>query len=637
MSSENLVSNTTSNPFEPNLYSNHHPNMSYFIDFPDFNAFRGGNTENNQVSRQYSQTNFHIKPPTTDGLAHRWSQGDQPASKCFPRENPLSNSEIPVYQTDWRISAHRTQEPMNSPKSMSSNATRMLHIVTPTEDEELGEDEIENTEEGEYGSITGASSSDRCGVAVYSQNSISTDVFNRIYKNNPSPGAESNGIRHYVEKPENMSYDSHLKTEQMTLSKPEVGSLTTFPPQNGIFNGSSTRSPGTSETATTISANDALKKGEHIKRPMNAFMVWSRIERRRISQENPKMHNSEISKKLGLMWKTLGENDKQPYKDEAKRLRANHMSQHPDYKYRPRRRHKAIEKQKKTGPGINLFGKAGINENSFINLRHSNAVSTQTTDYRPFNSTNTHSSFEFFNHSNRFQQHYQAPYNLHQFPQNPYDEYNRNSRQGYEGTHNATQSGYSSSIPSTTTPSTAPTPFYPPSYHHTTENDNRTEVNPSQFSVAAAMASFAYRGAGECSLNSWWKERLQSTPETTENFGQISNPWRQTLDPSDEALNAYFGNVFAQGSCQQDAEASSASSSSGHDYQHHRRSVHPLLTTGQHLISHSAIPPQPSATLTNEIKGDSLYPGFAHVTVAPPSRESAVNELESAYSPTHSF
>lgn len=40
-----------------------------------------------------------------------------------------------------------------------------------------------------------------------------------------------------------------------------------------------------------------------------------------MSAEHPKMHNSEISKRLGAEWKILNETQKRPFIDEAKRLR----------------------------------------------------------------------------------------------------------------------------------------------------------------------------------------------------------------------------------------------------------------------------------------------------------------------------
>ena len=68
-----------------------------------------------------------------------------------------------------------------------------------------------------------------------------------------------------------------------------------------------------------------LHKKNHVKRPMNAFMAWSQLERRKIINQNPDAHNAEISKNLGEKWRTLDEVEKQEFIDKAERLRQLHL------------------------------------------------------------------------------------------------------------------------------------------------------------------------------------------------------------------------------------------------------------------------------------------------------------------------
>ena len=71
---------------------------------------------------------------------------------------------------------------------------------------------------------------------------------------------------------------------------------------------------------------------------MNAFMVFSHYERKKIIEVQPDIHNAEISKRLGKQWKELNEKEKQPYIQEAERLRLLHLQEYPGYKYKPKKK-----------------------------------------------------------------------------------------------------------------------------------------------------------------------------------------------------------------------------------------------------------------------------------------------------------
>ncbi|XP_070194035.1 putative transcription factor SOX-14 [Littorina saxatilis] len=95
-------------------------------------------------------------------------------------------------------------------------------------------------------------------------------------------------------------------------------------------------------TCTSTPYSDATKpkkpaKEGRVKRPMNPFMIWSQQQRREITAERPDMHNADISKHLGTVWKQLDDSVKAPFIEEAKRLRELHAREFPDYKYKPRK------------------------------------------------------------------------------------------------------------------------------------------------------------------------------------------------------------------------------------------------------------------------------------------------------------
>ncbi|CAF3990644.1 unnamed protein product [Rotaria sp. Silwood2] len=100
----------------------------------------------------------------------------------------------------------------------------------------------------------------------------------------------------------------------------------------------------TTTTTTNNNNNDINNKNSVVKRPMNAFLLWARGERKRVSSDGYGVSQTSLSKLLGETWRHMSVEEKQPFLDMADTLKRQHHIDHPDYKFRPKQRSTTIKK-----------------------------------------------------------------------------------------------------------------------------------------------------------------------------------------------------------------------------------------------------------------------------------------------------
>lgn len=95
-----------------------------------------------------------------------------------------------------------------------------------------------------------------------------------------------------------------------------------------------------------INTSSKSKLGEHVRRPMNAFMIFSKRHRAMVHQRHPNQDNRTVSKILGEWWYALGANEKRKYHDLALKVKEAHFKQHPNWKWSGEVKKQMIETKK---------------------------------------------------------------------------------------------------------------------------------------------------------------------------------------------------------------------------------------------------------------------------------------------------
>uniref|UniRef100_A0A182MCL5 HMG box domain-containing protein n=1 Tax=Anopheles culicifacies TaxID=139723 RepID=A0A182MCL5_9DIPT len=104
------------------------------------------------------------------------------------------------------------------------------------------------------------------------------------------------------------------------------------------------------------------KKDAKIRRPMNAFMIFSKRHRALVHQKHPNQDNRTVSKILGEWWYALKPEEKTKYHELASEVKEAHFKAHPEWKWcsKDRRKSSSSAKEGVVGTSAGGSGAGGV-------------------------------------------------------------------------------------------------------------------------------------------------------------------------------------------------------------------------------------------------------------------------------------
>ncbi|XP_046805452.1 putative transcription factor capicua [Lucilia cuprina] len=135
-----------------------------------------------------------------------------------------------------------------------------------------------------------------------------------------------------------------------TTSKRRSQSLSALQQQQALANGNGL--PAVDNSSNCKEPMSPMTKNK-IRRPMNAFMIFSKKHRKLVHKKHPNQDNRTVSKILGEWWYALKPEEKAPYNELASSYKDAHFKLHPEWKWCSKDRRKSSSSGKGGNHGTN--------------------------------------------------------------------------------------------------------------------------------------------------------------------------------------------------------------------------------------------------------------------------------------------